>query len=130
MGLAHHSFGIVHNSLQWIVFLAIQVLVCAPSNVAVDNLVEKLGQSHEKVVRLGHPARTLCTNHMFSLDALLGVCDNYELIQDIRKDMDNILVSLLFVFCEPGVFMVYIELVILLMMSNSQKPAKLKTKEA
>ena len=34
-----------------------QVLVCAPSNAAVDLLVEKLTVAGKNVVRLGHPAR-------------------------------------------------------------------------
>ena len=33
-----------------------KVLACAPSNLAVDNLLERLVASGEKVLRLGHPA--------------------------------------------------------------------------
>lgn len=38
-----------------------QVLACAASNVAVDNLVERLARSDPKLslVRMGHPARLL-----------------------------------------------------------------------
>ena len=34
-----------------------KVLMCSPSNVAVDNLVERLVREKVKVVRLGHLAR-------------------------------------------------------------------------
>ena len=34
-----------------------KVLVCAPSNVAVDNLLEKLAKNKIRVIRIGHPAR-------------------------------------------------------------------------
>ena len=34
-------------------------MVCAPSNLAVDNLFEGLLAAGEKVLRFGHPARVL-----------------------------------------------------------------------
>ncbi|KAI8905628.1 IGHMBP2 protein [Gorgonomyces haynaldii] len=37
----------------------LKVLVCAPSNVAVDNLVERLSKAKLDMVRVGHPARVL-----------------------------------------------------------------------
>ena len=36
-----------------------KVLACAPSNLAVDNMLERLVATGERAVRLGHPARVL-----------------------------------------------------------------------
>lgn len=72
----------------------VQVLCCAPSNVAVDNLVERLAQCKAKVLRLGHPARLLESIQKHSLDAILAQSDNANIIADIRKDMDKAFVSI------------------------------------
>ncbi|XP_061138538.1 DNA-binding protein SMUBP-2 isoform X1 [Syngnathus typhle] len=66
-----------------------KVLCCAPSNVAVDNLVERLARCKAKVLRLGHPARLLESIQKHSLDALLAKSDNANIIADIRKDIDK-----------------------------------------
>ncbi|CAM4581695.1 unnamed protein product [Leuciscus chuanchicus] len=66
-----------------------KILCCAPSNVAVDNLVERLVKSKVKVLRLGHPARLLESIQKHSLDAVLAHSDNTNIISDIRKDMDK-----------------------------------------
>ncbi|XP_030621793.1 DNA-binding protein SMUBP-2 [Chanos chanos] len=66
-----------------------KILCCAPSNVAVDNLVERLAKSKAKVLRLGHPARLLESIQKHSLDAVLAQSDNTSIIADIRKDMDK-----------------------------------------
>ncbi|XP_077978180.1 DNA-binding protein SMUBP-2-like [Glandiceps talaboti] len=65
-----------------------KVLACAPSNIAVDNLVERLG-GHVKVVRLGHPARILPGIHQYSLDAILSRSDAARIVEDVRKDIDK-----------------------------------------
>ncbi|XP_069595432.1 DNA-binding protein SMUBP-2 [Ranitomeya imitator] len=66
----------------------LKVLCCAPSNVAVDNLVERLSVYKEKILRLGHPARLLESLQHHSLDAVLARSDNAQLVADIRKDID------------------------------------------
>ncbi|XP_066439307.1 DNA-binding protein SMUBP-2 [Eleutherodactylus coqui] len=66
----------------------LKVLCCAPSNVAVDNLVERLAVYKEKILRLGHPARLLESLQHHSLDAVLARSDNAQLVADIRKDID------------------------------------------
>lgn len=47
-----------------------KVLACAPSNLAVDNLLERLVAANERVVRLGHPARVLPALQAHTLDVL------------------------------------------------------------
>ncbi|KAL7878795.1 hypothetical protein AOLI_G00097690 [Acnodon oligacanthus] len=66
-----------------------KVLCCAPSNVAVDNLVERLAKSKAKVLRLGHPARLLESVQKHSLDAVVAQSDNSNIVADVRKDMDK-----------------------------------------
>ncbi|XP_061577733.1 DNA-binding protein SMUBP-2 [Cololabis saira] len=66
-----------------------KVLCCAPSNVAVDNLVERLARCKAKVLRLGHPARLLESIQKHSLDAILAQSDSAGIIADIRKDIDK-----------------------------------------
>lgn len=72
-----------------------QILACAPSNIAVDNLVERLACSKHKIVRLGHPARLLPHIQKYSLDAILSNSDETKLVEDVRRDLDKALVRLL-----------------------------------
>lgn len=67
----------------------LQVLCCAPSNVAVDNLVERLAGYKARILRLGHPARLLESIQQHSLDAVLARGDNAQIVADIRKDIDQ-----------------------------------------
>jgi superfamily I DNA and/or RNA helicase len=48
-----------------------KVLVCAPSNLGVDNVLERLLAWGEKAVRLGHPARVLPALREHTLDLLV-----------------------------------------------------------
>ncbi len=48
-----------------------KVLACAPSNLAVDNIFERLLAAGEKAVRLGHPARVLPELRDHTLDLLV-----------------------------------------------------------
>ena len=47
------------------------MLACAPSNLAVDNIFERLLGFGERVVRLGHPARVLPELREHTLDLLV-----------------------------------------------------------
>lgn len=58
------------------------VLVCAPSNLAVDNLLERLIDAGLDAVRLGHPARVLPAVLSHTLDA---VVERHPAVKQARK---------------------------------------------
>lgn len=68
----------------------LKVLCCAPSNIAVDNLVERLALCKKRILRLGHPARLLESVQQHSLDAVLARSDNAQIVADIRRDIDQV----------------------------------------
>jgi hypothetical protein len=59
-----------------------KVLACAPSNLAVDNLLERLSAHGERVVRLGHPARVLPGLREHTLDVMV---DDHPDMRQARK---------------------------------------------
>jgi ATP-dependent RNA/DNA helicase IGHMBP2 len=87
-----------------------KILVCAPSNVAVDNIVERLApftrssssksatssssssssisNSDFKIVRLGHPARVQSVALQFSIEEQYRQSNGYEVVQALQEDMD------------------------------------------
>ncbi|EFX03686.1 DNA-binding protein smubp-2 [Grosmannia clavigera kw1407] len=66
-----------------------RVLVCGPSNIAVDNLVERLGPHGVPMVRLGHPARLLPSVAGYALDVLTQTSEAGAIVRDVRADMDR-----------------------------------------
>ncbi|CAG8162964.1 unnamed protein product [Penicillium olsonii] len=52
-----------------------RILVCGPSNVSVDNIVERLAKTKTPVVRIGHPARLLPSVLDHSLEVLTQTSD-------------------------------------------------------
>ncbi|KAG2687031.1 hypothetical protein I3760_09G034700 [Carya illinoinensis] len=64
-----------------------KILACAASNIAVDNIVERLVPHRVNLVRLGHPARLLPQVLESALDAQVLRGDNSALASDIRKEM-------------------------------------------
>ncbi|CZT01461.1 probable DNA-binding protein SMUBP-2 [Rhynchosporium graminicola] len=66
----------------------LRVLVCGPSNISVDNIVERLAPHKVPIVRLGHPARLLPSVLNHSLDVLTQTSDAAEIVRDVRKEMD------------------------------------------
>lgn len=66
------SFCCLQIILQEVLRRGARLLVCAASNIAVDNLVERVARFKGiKAVRLGHPARLLPSVLDASLDALV-----------------------------------------------------------
>ncbi|XP_024987593.1 DNA-binding protein SMUBP-2 [Cynara cardunculus var. scolymus] len=64
-----------------------KILACAASNIAVDNIVERIVPHRVKLVRVGHPARLLPQVLESALDAQVLRGDNSSLANDIRKEM-------------------------------------------
>jgi len=69
-----------------------RVLACAPSNVAVDNLAEKLCASlgAKRLVRIGHPARVMPSVTGMSLDSRVSHHMDADVIRDLRHDIVRI----------------------------------------
>ena len=67
-----------------------RVLACAPSNTAVDNLLERLLASGEPAVRLGHPARVSEDLREHSLDALVEQHEVMVLVKQMMREAEQI----------------------------------------
>ena len=72
-----------------------RVLACAASNIAVDNLTErlatiKLPERKMEVVRVGHPARLLPQVIESSVEAKVLASDDSALAKDCRKEIKDI----------------------------------------
>ncbi|MCY2993824.1 MAG: IGHMBP2 family helicase, partial [Planctomycetota bacterium] len=63
-----------------------KVLACAPSNMAVDNIFERLLAAGTRAVRLGHPARVLPELRSHTLDLLVGEHPDVRLARRLVKE--------------------------------------------
>lgn len=81
------TYTVIELILQ-LVRLNQRILVCGPSNVSVDNIVERLAPHKLPIVRLGHPARLLPSVLSHSLDVLTQISDAASIVKDVRKEMD------------------------------------------
>eukprot|EP00842_Homolaphlyctis_polyrhiza_P000941 jgi/Hompol1/1848/HPOL_002779-RA len=68
-----------------------RVLVCGPSNISVDNLVERLSKCRLDIVRVGHPARMLDQVLQHALDVRVRSSDEGQIVNDVRRDVDKTL---------------------------------------
>lgn len=66
-----------------------QVLVCAPTNTAVDLLTEKLVAEGVKVLRIGHPARISDELLNSTLDGKILNSTYYKDIKSLRKNAEE-----------------------------------------
>lgn len=66
-----------------------RVLACAPSNTAVDNLLERLLAVGEPAVRLGHPARVSEDLRQHSLDALVGRHESMMVVHQMMREAEQ-----------------------------------------
>ena len=63
-----------------------KVLACAPSNMAVDNIFERLIAAGENAVRLGHPARVMPQLREHTLDLLVDDHADVRLARKLVKE--------------------------------------------
>lgn len=68
-----------------------KVLACAPSNTAVDHLLEELVEVGQRVVRIGHPARVTPRLQQHSLDGLLEQHESQVVVKALRRQAEDLL---------------------------------------
>lgn len=84
--------GKTHTLIELILQMVrrkLRVLVCGPSNVSVDNIVERLAPNKAPVVRIGHPARLLPSVLEHSLEVLTHTSDAAGIVKDVRQEIDQ-----------------------------------------
>jgi superfamily I DNA and/or RNA helicase len=67
-----------------------KVLACAPSNTAVDNLLERLVAIIPNVVRVGHPARVFEALRGHTLDELVDNDPSTEVVREMRREVEQL----------------------------------------
>ena len=67
-----------------------KVLACAPSNTAVDNLLERLVFQGCRAVRLGHPARVAESVREHSLDALVQQHPDMNVVANLMSEAESL----------------------------------------
>ncbi|ROW01717.1 hypothetical protein VSDG_02124 [Cytospora chrysosperma] len=83
--------GKTHTLIELILQMVkrgLRILVCGPSNISVDNIVERLSPHKISIVRLGHPARLLPSVLNHSLDVLTRTSEAGQIVKDVRDEMD------------------------------------------
>ena len=87
--------GKTHTLVELIRQLALvrkeRVLVCGPSNMAVDTLAERLARCGLDMARVGHPARVKASLLDHTLEVRVRSSDEGRLVNDVRSDVDRTL---------------------------------------
>ncbi|WP_149495644.1 AAA domain-containing protein [Roseiconus lacunae] len=103
--LASPDIAILHGppgtgkttTLAEVIYQAVErgdkVLACAPSNTAVDNLLERLVPLVPAVLRVGHPARVFESLRGHTLDELVEADPSSAVIKDMRRELTEVLRS-------------------------------------
>ncbi|XP_018025180.1 DNA-binding protein SMUBP-2 isoform X3 [Hyalella azteca] len=78
--------------------MGLKVLALAPSNLGVDNLVERLDIVGIRVVRIGHPARTTPATQRHTIDALMHNYEGREIVKDIQNEINTLTRRLDFIY--------------------------------
>ncbi len=82
------------TTLAEVIYHAVQqgqrVLACAPSNTAVDNLLERLVAMMPNVLRVGHPARVFEALRGHTLDELVDDDPAANVIRDMRREVQEL----------------------------------------
>ena len=101
--LAAHDIAVIHGppgtgkttTLAEVVYQAVRqgkrILACAPSNTAVDNLLEKLIAIMPNVVRVGHPARVFESLRGHTLDELVDQDPSTAVVREMRREVEKIM---------------------------------------
>lgn len=73
-----------------------RILICGPSNASVDIILERLSKiiPHNEFLRIGHPARLSPLTLSHSLDILSKSGDVGAISNDIKKEIDEIILKL------------------------------------
>ncbi len=67
-----------------------KILACAASNIAVDNLVERLSERDVPIVRTGHPARMLPSVLDHSLDSQIEKDSERKAIKQVQRELQGV----------------------------------------
>jgi ATP-dependent RNA/DNA helicase IGHMBP2 len=62
------------------------VLACAPSNLAVDNIMQRLIAAGENAIRVGHPARVMPQLQPYTLDLLVESHPDTRIARKLSRD--------------------------------------------